>query len=68
MNSNMFELSKVILQRVSFDRHLFSKELKKAIRWIKREDLHAFKAWCQAHFGNKYPDVIEETFNKETVS
>jgi hypothetical protein len=68
MNNNMFELSKVILQRVSFDRHLFKKELRKALRWISRDDLHAFKAWCQAQFGHRYPDVLEETFDKELTS
>lgn len=68
MNNNMFELSKVILQRVSFDRNLFKKELRKALRWISREDLQAFKVWCQAQFGQRYPDVLEETFKRELTS
>ena len=33
----MLELCKEILTKVSFDRYLFQKELKKAIKWIKNQ-------------------------------
>ena len=35
----MLEYSKTILQKVSFNRDLFKKELNKAIRFLKREEI-----------------------------
>lgn len=59
----MFELSKEILQKVSFDRRLFKKELLKALRWVKKEEKLLLKAWCLATFGNRYNDIIREVFD-----
>ncbi len=58
----MFELSKEILQKVSFDRLLFKKELLKATRWLKNEEVLLLKAWCLASF-IQYHDVILEVFD-----
>ena len=58
----MLELSKQILHKVSFDRHLFEKELRKAVRWIKKDDLTTFKSWCVITFGVVYSDVIHQVF------
>lgn len=58
----MLEFSKLILQRVSFDRLLFEKELKKAIKWIRKDEILVLKAWCVATFGHQYQDVIAGVF------
>jgi len=58
----MMELSKQVLQKVSFDRRLFTKELIKARRWLDQHDQMVFKAWCLATFGHVYKDVILEVF------
>lgn len=58
----MYEFSKQVLQKVSFDRSLFSKELKKAIKWVKKDELTLLKAWCLATFGHMYRDVIMDAF------
>jgi hypothetical protein len=58
----MLELSKKILQKVSFDRHLFKKELKKSVNWVKPNERVLLKAWCLATFGATYKDVILEVF------
>jgi hypothetical protein len=60
----MFEFSKTILQRVSFDKSLFSKELRKLILWYGNdtEQISIFHQWCLKNFGKQYPDVIEEGF------
>ena len=34
----MFEYTKEILMKVSFDKVLFKKELKKAVKWLKSEE------------------------------
>lgn len=61
----MVELSKKILVKVSFDRHLFQKELEKAVQWIKEsDDLKAFKEWCMIEFGHMYPAVLKSVFYK----
>ena len=57
----MLRFSKSILQKVSFDRSLFKKELRKSIYWIKKEELMILKVWCLASFG-KYKDIIIDTF------
>ena len=58
----MLELSKEILQKVSFDRKLFEKELRKAIKWVRSEERSKLKMWCVATFGVLYGDVISTVF------
>lgn len=58
----MMEFSKQVLQKVSFDRRLFKKELMKARRWLGQHDQLVLKAWCLATFGHMYKDVIMEVF------
>ncbi len=58
----MLEFTKSILTKVSFDRLLFKKELKKAAKWLTKEELQHLKTWCQQRFGTIYGDVINETF------
>jgi len=59
----MFELSKKILDKVSFDKKLFRKELKKAISWIKPNEKTLLKVWCLSTFGHQYREEIMEVFN-----
>jgi len=63
----MFEYTKMILQKVSFNRELFSKELKKSFRWLKKEEILALQAWCVITFGHQYADVISDVFNSINV-
>ncbi len=58
----MLELSKKILQNVSFDKLLFRKELKKAINWIKPDEKTVLKMWCLATFGQQYAEEILDVF------
>ncbi len=52
----MLELTKKILTVVSFDAHLFQKELDKALKWITdAEEIVKFQEWCIKEFGMKYP-------------
>lgn len=59
----MLELSKTILSKISFDRYLFKKELKKARNWLKPNEALVLKVWCLAQFGHLYKDVILEVFD-----
>lgn len=58
----MLEFSKNILNKVSFDRNLFKKELVKSFKWLNRNEILALKVWCIAKFGSQYADVIVEAF------
>jgi hypothetical protein len=58
----MFEYSKQILTKVSFDKKLFNKELTKAISWLKNDERKMLMVWCLATFGNRYGDVISQAF------
>jgi len=61
----MLELSKQILQKVSFDRKLFKKELKKALKWVQPQERLHLKSWCLATFGAMYGDVITDVFETQ---
>lgn len=62
----MYELSKKVLTKVSFDRKLFKKELLKSIKWLQPKESLMLKAWCLATFGHMHKEVILEVF--ETIS
>ncbi len=64
----MFELSKKILEKVSFDKTLFRKELIKAAKWLKPDEKVMLMMWCLATYGNQYKDVIKEVFKSITKS
>ncbi len=58
----MLEYTKTVLQKVSFNRELFSKELRKAFKWLQKEELVVLHAWCLVTFNDTYRDVIREVF------
>jgi hypothetical protein len=58
----MLEFCKEVLTKVSFDRLLFRKELQKAIRWLKNDELTQFKEWCLDNFGARYREIILSSF------
>ena len=60
----MLEYTKKILTKVSFDKTLFRKELLKAVRWLKKDELQLLKMWCITTFGSYYRDVIMDVFKK----
>ena len=60
----MFELSKQILEKVSFDRKLFRKELQKAVNWLKPDEKMLLKVWALSTFGHMYQDEIMEVFKQ----
>lgn len=53
-------MSKEVLTKVSFDRKLFVKELRKFTKWLKKEELMQLKTWCLATFGTAYYNEIIE--------
>jgi hypothetical protein len=64
----MLDMSKTILEKVSFDKILFKKELSKAIRWLKPDEKLMLKVWVLATFGHMYKDVILDVYKSMTKS
>ncbi|MBW6490561.1 MAG: hypothetical protein K0B15_05125 [Lentimicrobium sp.] len=58
----MLEYSKTILQKVSFNRDLFRKELIKSMRWLRKEEIILLQIWCLVTFNDKYSEIIREVF------
>lgn len=62
--ATMLEYIKVILQKVSFDRTLFEKELRKAIQSLVPEEVKQLKTWCYEQFGKLYRVVLNRCFSR----
>lgn len=62
----MFEYTKEVLTKVSFDKVLFTKELNKALKWLKGDERKMLMMWVMTTFGHRYMDIITEVFKKFT--
>jgi len=60
--ASMLEYIKIILQKVSFDRRLFEKELRKAIRMLMPAEVKRLRRWCYEHFSTVYLTVLNNCF------
>lgn len=56
----MLKLTKYVLQKVSFDKKLFRKELVKATSALKKEDLMLLYAWGVVQFASEHQAMIKE--------
>lgn len=63
----MLEFKKKILKTVSFDLHLFEKELMKATKWLASEELEDLQKWCYINFGGHYTNIMDRCFFKVSV-
>ena len=59
----MFEYTKQILTKVSFDSTLFRKELIKAMRVLRNDERRLLKIWCMGTFA-AYSGIVMEVFRK----
>lgn len=58
----MLKYTKTVLQKVSFNKILFKKELQKSLRWLRKDEIIVLQTWCVLNFGSMYMDVINEVF------
>lgn len=65
---SMLEYIKTILQKVSFDKALFEKELAKAIQMLVPGEVRQLKRWCYAQFGKLYRGVMNRCFSRVSPS
>ena len=55
----MLVLSKKILIKVSFDRKLFKKELRKSISWVSKKEVITLKIWALTTFSEYKQTILE---------
>ncbi|HCX22033.1 MAG: hypothetical protein CMB80_20385 [Flammeovirgaceae bacterium] len=60
----MLEYFKTILSKVSFDRWLFEKELKKAIKSLVPDEIRTLRDWCYDQFGQIYESILDKCFTR----
>lgn len=60
----MLEYIKTILVKVSFDRMLFEKELRKSFAVLVKEELVELKKWCYVQFATMHANVLNQVFAK----
>ncbi len=63
----MLEYTKRILARMSFDRQLFQKELKKGCEYLQKEERTQLKQWSLRMYGHLYREEIQAVFEGERV-
>ncbi|WP_347157695.1 hypothetical protein [Pontibacter chitinilyticus] len=63
----MLEYVKTILLKVSFDKMLFEKELRKAFKVLVKEELQHLKKWCYDQFSGMYLLILNKVFAKAQV-
>ncbi len=59
----MLEYAKIILEKVSFDKGLFEKELKKAIDTLEKTEVKTLCDWCYQQFF-QYLTILNKYFRK----
>jgi len=62
MTMNYF---KTILEKVSFDKKLFNKELAKAAQQLKDHEYQELKNWCLEKFDENNENSLEHYFKPE---
>lgn len=63
----MLEYTKVILKKVSFDRHLFLKELRKSLGILSINEVLSLRSWGKSNFP-KFAFTIQNECNKHINS
>jgi hypothetical protein len=63
----MLEYVKTILLKVSFDKRLFEKELKKAFNVLALEEIKQLKMWCYEKFSEMYLFILNRVFSRAQV-
>lgn len=56
----MLNLTKYVLEKVSFDKKLFKKELIKATKALKKEDLMLLYTWGLVQFASEHQAMLRE--------
>ena len=64
----MLDYVKMILLKVSFNKALFEKELRKSLRMLVPTEVPDFRNWCYQQFDNIYHKVLNSVFGSFAVA
>lgn len=64
----MLEYVKTILLKVSFDKMLFEKELRKAFKVLVADELQQLRQWCYDQFSGRYLFILNKVFNRMQIA
>lgn len=64
----MLEYVKTILLKVSFDKMLFEKELRKAFKVLVTDELQQLRQWCYDQFSGRYLFILNKVFNRMQIA
>jgi len=60
----MLDYQKEVLEKVSFDQELFTKELQKSYQWLDSSELSELLLWVSNNFKQKPFIVLDNSFGK----
>jgi hypothetical protein len=52
----------ILLEKVSYDKNLFKKEIIKSFRWLKSYEIILLHNWLKKNYGKTHGDVIRDVF------
>lgn len=62
MSSKMLEFCQLVISKVSFDKTLVIKEIRKSVKLLSHSDLALFQIWCYREFGKFYRQDLDLIF------
>jgi len=60
----MLDYVKMILLKVSFNKALFEKELRKSLKMLLPAEVPDFRTWCYLQFARIYRKVLRRVFGE----
>ena len=60
----MLDYVKMILLKVSFNKALFEKELRKSLKMLLPAEVPDFRTWCYQQFSRLYRKVLRRVFSE----
>lgn len=58
----MLKYQMMIIEKVSFNRELFEKEIRKSMRMLTHNELEELRIWAFEMFSNRHNDILRRTF------
>lgn len=54
----MLEHQKLIIDKLSYDKNLFRKEINKSVQWLKVSDLYKLFDWLRQKYWSTHKEII----------